>query len=221
MLRKSTKIKGFKMIIHCIDCGKQLSKKADYYNYKRCSSCNRTYLWKINKHPMKGKKHTKKSKLKMKLSRLKYLEKHPNAQKGKNNSMYGKKNLSASKRMKTNNPAKNLELRKKWSLSRRLENNPNWKGGLSRTYYTLEFNKELKLKIRQRDNFICQKCGITEEEHSILYNRMLSIHHIDYNKQNCKETNLITLCTKCNSRVNFNRDYWKKYFVNGKMNYVY
>ena len=41
-----------------------------------------------------------------------------------------------------------------------------------------------------------------------------SVHHIDYNKQNCKENNLITLCLQCNNRVNSNRNYWKEYFQN-------
>jgi len=38
------------------------------------------------------------------------------------------------------------------------------------------------------------------------------IHHIDYNKLNCQSNNLICLCKKCNSKVNFNRDYWYAYF---------
>ena len=45
------------------------------------------------------------------------------------------------------------------------------------------------------------------------YNRKLNIHHIDYNKQNCNEENLITLCDKCHCRTNFNRDYWFTYFT--------
>ena len=33
------------------------------------------------------------------------------------------------------------------------ENNPNWRGGLSKNPYPSEFNKKLKLKIKRRDNF--------------------------------------------------------------------
>lgn len=36
--------------------------------------------------------------------------------------------------------------------------------------------------------------------------------HIDYEKGNCKENNLISLCSQCNSRANFNRNYWFGYF---------
>jgi len=40
----------------------------------------------------------------------------------------------------------------------------NWKGGLSKNKYPIEFNRSLKMKIRERDNFTCQLCGKTEEE---------------------------------------------------------
>ncbi len=79
--------------------------------------------------------------------------------------------------------------------------------------YPLEFNDNLKLQIRQRDNYICQKCNITEEEHLIVYGKVLDVHHIDYAKENCKEENLITLCNECNIRANYNRDYWYAYFM--------
>lgn len=92
------------------------------------------------------------------------------------------------------------------------KNNPNYRDGLSLSSYSSEFNKNLKEQIRKRDNYQCQKCDITEEEHLIVYGQVLSVHHIDYNKQNCKEENLITLCLECNLRVNCNRDYWKLYF---------
>jgi hypothetical protein len=80
-------------------------------------------------------------------------------------------------------------------------NNPNWKGG---GVYPEVFNKELKYKIFVRDNFTCQKCG--------QYGGMLNCHHIDYNKENCEETNLITTCRACNFAVNNKREYWKNLF---------
>jgi len=92
------------------------------------------------------------------------------------------------------------------------KNNPAYIDGHSNFPYTLEFNKELKEFIRQRDNYTCQNCGMTEEEHIIVLGEVLTVHHIDYDKQNCKENNLMALCKQCNSRVNFNRNYWKSYF---------
>ena len=93
------------------------------------------------------------------------------------------------------------------------ENNPNWKDGASFEIYPLEFNEKLKAKVRKRDNYTCQNCRMTEEEHIIVLGRNLPVHHIDYNKKNCDETNLIALCNQCNLRANANRDYWEKYFL--------
>lgn len=86
-------------------------------------------------------------------------------------------------------------------------NNPAWQGGLNKRGYYL-FTLELKESIRNRDNHECQLCYVKEKN----YYRKLDIHHIDYDKQNCKEENLITLCSKCNIHVNNNRDYWYAYF---------
>lgn len=85
----------------------------------------------------------------------------------------------------------------------------NWKGGLSFEPYSPLFNRQLKDKTRARDNFICQKCGIRESEHG----RRLAIHHIDYNKKNCAEENLISLCIKCNGVVNGEREHWEEFFT--------
>ena len=79
--------------------------------------------------------------------------------------------------------------------------------------YPLEFNDKLKAKIRIRDNYECQNCSMTEEEHIIVVGKVLSIHHIDYDKQNCKENNLITLCDSCNNRANSNRNYWIEFYT--------
>ncbi len=92
-------------------------------------------------------------------------------------------------------------------------NNSNWQNGIGKLPYSFDFTLKLKDSIRKRDNYICQKCNITEEEHLIVYGKVLSIHHIDYNKQNCKEDNLITLCISCNFRANYNRDYWQKFYT--------
>lgn len=82
----------------------------------------------------------------------------------------------------------------------------NYINGSSKYPYPFEFTKELKKQIIKRDNYTCQKCFTYS-------NKSLAVHHIDYNKQNCKENNLITTCKKCNSAVNFNRDYWYAYFT--------
>ena len=103
------------------------------------------------------------------------------------------------------------------------KNNPNWHGGITQIGYSYKFNRELREQIRNRDNHICQNCGMTEKEHLIVRGRILDVHHVDYNKQNCKEDNLITVCCWCNTRANFNRDYWYafyKYIINEKFSEV-
>ncbi len=87
-----------------------------------------------------------------------------------------------------------------------------WQDGKSYEPYSAEFNSITKEKIRKRDNYECQLCGITEEEHIVVLGEALAIHHIDYNKKNNLHTNLLTLCKQCNSRANYNRDYWEAKF---------
>ena len=74
--------------------------------------------------------------------------------------------------------------------------------------YSIEFTDILKISIRDRDNHECQICHIKEEE----LNEKLSIHHIDYNKQNCNPKNLISLCNPCHIKTNHNRENWIEYF---------
>ncbi len=82
------------------------------------------------------------------------------------------------------------------------ENNNNWHGGLSFEDYSFSWNEELKESIRKRDNYTCQLC----------HKKGKDVHHVDYDKNNCNKENLITLCIGCNSKANYNRDYWYAYF---------
>lgn len=90
------------------------------------------------------------------------------------------------------------------------DRNGNWRGGKSFVPYAHHFNKELKLKIKTRDGFVCMNCGIDEGSYrgKEALGRGLTIHHINYNKLDCSENNLITLCKRCNSKANSNRDIW-------------
>ena len=88
------------------------------------------------------------------------------------------------------------------------ERHPNWKGGKSFEPYGIEFNKQLKLFIRQKDIFTCQLCGLKED------GQKLDVHHIDYNKRNNKLDNLISLCRSCHIKIEWNRENWIKYFQN-------
>ena len=57
---------------------------------------------------------------------------------------------------------------------------------------------------------------MTEKKHKALYKRNLHIHHIDYDKLNCKPENLITLCHSCHAKSNYNRDYWFAFYMHYK-----
>lgn len=81
------------------------------------------------------------------------------------------------------------------------ENHPNWKGGISNEPYPFEFNIKLKEKIKKRDNY---KCCICDKQ-----TQKLAIHHIDYNKINIVESNLISVCYSCHSITNYNREDWQ------------
>ena len=87
---------------------------------------------------------------------------------------------------------------------------PNWRGGKSFEHYGIDFNEQLKRKIRKRDNYACQKCNRLQKD----LGYKLCVHHIDYNKKNCNEDNLISLCINCHVKTNFKRNYWKNYFKN-------
>ena len=105
---------------------------------------------------------------------------------------------------------KSAEVLKVKNLGKHLgKNNGNWKGGVSFLLYPAEFTRQLKELIRQRDNYQCQRCGCSEVENM----EKLSVRYIDYNKENCLPSNLISLCRRCNSLVNSSRRCWEKYFI--------
>ncbi len=86
------------------------------------------------------------------------------------------------------------------------DTHPNWKGGVSFEPYCPKFNKQLKERIRERDNRTCQLCGIKEN------GRKHDVHHVHYDKENCNP-DLITVCRDCNVIANYNRDYYEELFM--------
>ena len=130
---------------------------------------------------------------------------------GKNNGHWkgGKPNcIDCGKQLKKYNVLRHRKCYYKFSKIK--ENHYNWQGGKSFEPYPTMFDRQLKDRIRVRDNFICQLCGVPELECT----RRLHVHHIDYVKKNCKDENLISLCVSCNSVVNFKRKHWEEYFKN-------
>ena len=100
------------------------------------------------------------------------------------------------------------------------EMSSNWKGGISFEIYPKEFNSALKLKIRTRDNFTCALCGKKEQEEIKEFGKSLSVNHINFNKKDCREENLNTLFTRCNSKINYDREHYKHRFNNKFMKQI-
>jgi len=78
--------------------------------------------------------------------------------------------------------------------------NFNWRGGIAYAPYCSQWgDKEYKKFIRDRDGNRCLNPCCNNKD------KRLVIHHIDYNKKNCRPSNLITVCSSCNTKANFNR----------------
>jgi len=108
------------------------------------------------------------------------------------------------------------EQKQKWHVARAGKqlgaNGPNWKGGLSFLPYCYKFNEKFKKKIRERDNCVCQLCGLKQNDlHG--YHKKLAVHHVHYDKENCYP-DVITLCLRCNCNVNTNRKHYEQLFMN-------
>jgi len=130
-----------------------------------------------------GRHHTDDSKKKMSKSRT-----------GDKNPFYGKTHTEKFRKQLS-------ELNK----TRRGEFAPNWRGGLTRVQYPDTWTDEYKHQIRVRDGVKCALCLCKDHQ--------LDVHHIDYDKNNCSEKNLITLCHPCHLYTNGDRKFWIDLFA--------
>ena len=172
------------------DCNNEISYKVFRYDSGLCKHCAAIESWENNE----GRR--KQASIKMKERHDSNFEEMSEEHKLKISvALMGVKRKSFSK-----------ETKRKMSLTR---------GGTGISYENSEYPEEfrkIRPKILKRDNYNCQNCGMTQEEHFAIYGRDIEVHHIDYDKQNNREENLITLCKQCNLRANFNRDYWFAYY---------
>jgi len=83
--------------------------------------------------------------------------------------------------------------------------NPAWRGGISREPYGWEWNDELREEVRRRDGYKCQLCGVSQTE----CEKILDVHHVNYNKRDNDPLNLVCLCRACHVRTNHRRKYWQ------------
>ena len=165
-------------------------------------------------NPNFGKHHSEETKEKMRQARLgkpawnkgkpqseehrqKNSDVHNGLQAGKKHPLWGKHHSE--------------ETRLKMSLAKIGDKAPLWIDGRSFEPYCPKFNRRLKEQIRDRDNRTCQLCGVQEN------GKRLHVHHCHYDKENCNP-DLIALCYKCHSKVNFNRDFYEKLFITNLKN---
>ena len=185
------------------------------------------------KNPFFGHNHTKKSKGKISFATAG--EKNPNygvsrteeqtrkqrasmigkpGMKGEKNPMYGKTDEKHHNFGKEGCWHHSEEYKRKKSEEMTGDKNFNWIDGRSYIPYPQEFNNQLKEQIRSRDNYRCQECFRHQDElylsNGVKYK--LHIHHIDYDKKNCKPENLISLCSPCHNQTSYKREDWTDYY---------
>jgi hypothetical protein len=140
-----------------------------------------------------------------------YLTKNPEVRQGKNNPFFGHSHDPAQiekwKNDKSGKWSYSPEQKEKQTKNTpKKESHPNWKGGISNGEYGPEFNKELKKSIKKDYRYVCQMCNAPKVK--------LDVHHIDYNKKNNANNNLIPLCKHCHAKTNFKREEWETLFKN-------
>ena len=197
-------------------------KSCGCMQYKFSSEFMKEYLKNPENNPMYGKKHTEKTK-----------KDYSDKRKGEKNSMYGIRligelnGMYGKKHTKESNK-KNSESHiglKVWNKGltamddKRILNgkdNPNWNNGSSFEPYGIEFNKEKKTQVLERDNYTCQNPNC---EH---LSEGLDVHHIDYDKKNNSLDNLTTLCDSCHTKTNGknNREHWIEFYQNIMINRI-
>lgn len=200
----------------CIDCKKKITRQA-----KRCGFCaqkrkkvslkTRKKLSKIRrgrKNTFFGKHHTEKTKKrlsKLAKNRFKDPKNHPNYIDNRTNNKYYC--IICDKQISLRCGVYGSKLCK--SCANTGERSHFWNNGSSFEPYPLGWTKTFKEQVRFRDGYKCQICGC----HEVECNRKLHVHHINYNKENLKPDNLISLCLSCHMKTNYNRDYWYAYFT--------
>jgi hypothetical protein len=87
-----------------------------------------------------------------------------------------------------------------------------WHGGVwKKQNYGFLWNNTLRRIVRERDNYLCQVC----------FNVGNSVHHINYDKDDCCLGNLVNLCKSCHAKTNINRIYWELYFMIKKFDLIF
>ena len=222
---------GGKVLWMCMcDCGKETTVcSSELINgHTKSCGCLRVGATVGNKYGL-GAKRTPETRAKMSNARIgmvfsaehcanikksrtvEFREKQRQRMSGANNPMYGKTTpedvkeklhhaMLGNKHLLGHKHSK--ESRKKMSDARKGENHPNWRGGTTKDPYCPIFqNKDFRAMVLERDNNECQNPDCWD------VGARICLHHIDYDRVECKLDNLITLCHSCNMRANYDREW--------------
>jgi hypothetical protein len=85
-------------------------------------------------------------------------------------------------------------------------NHYNFNGWSSTEPYTNYFARVMRPYIRERDGHQCLECGTPEN------GKAHNVHHIDYDKKNDAETNLVLLCDSDHNRIKGKPKRWRIHF---------
>lgn len=69
--------------------------------------------------------------------------------------------------------------------------------GRRHTPYPPEWTPRLRAEIKARDNDQCRLCGEGGRA------AKLAVHHVNYQKADCRPENLVTLCARCHAQTNY------------------
>lgn len=196
----------------------EIKKKISETKKGKPSSRKGIKQWVNNNHPFLGKHHSEETRKKLSISL-----------KGKKSWMTGRHHSQQTKdKLSLKFKGKKLSLEHRQKAIKNLANHHfqagekhrYWQGGISFEPYGIAFNEKLKERVRKRDSYRCQQCFRHQDELFAKTGRKYSlmIHHIDYNKKNNVESNLISLCNSCHAQTNFDRVDWTKYFQNRLVN---
>ena len=167
------------------------------------------------RHPFYGKHHSVDALAKMSAAQssehrsVETCAKMGRPMNGKRNPMYGKHHSAetlAKMHAAQSGKHHNAETLAKMGMARTGERNPNWHGGISFEPYPVGWTTHLRDEIRKRDNYTCALCGKPQNK------RRHSVHHINYDKEDLRPENLVTLCRPCHRKTNYDREYWKNLF---------
>jgi len=191
-----------KKIGFCKICNKKLSKS----KYLYCKSCRTKLQWKLGIR--KRKEHNFSHCIDCNKELKSYRKIKPRCKKcwykfntGKNNKLFNSEKYCKDcgiKIYKYANGKRCVKCNNKYHSG---HINGRWIDGRSFEPYSSEWTNELRKSIRKRDNYTCQLCGLKQNKYFKIYHRALDVHHIDRNKKNNTEKNLITVCRKCHSKL--------------------